>query len=92
MSEEDIINDLQEQMLESKIGEEVDGLLSDNLKSSMYGGASPLGGGASPLGGGAEAGGAASPLGGGPEAGGGAGFLSEEIFKKTNELNRLIKE
>jgi len=49
------------------------------------------------MGGGPEAGGGAPPMGGGPEAGGGgaaggAGFLSEEIFKKTAELDRLIKE
>jgi hypothetical protein len=132
MSEEDIINDLQEQMLESKIGEEIKGagmLLKssglmdkmikyknagfnvgneknqqggsdqEQLDNSLGGGLGgpPMGGGMPPLGGGPEAGGA-PPLGGGPEAGGGsapssgAGFLSEEIIKKTDELNRLIKE
>jgi hypothetical protein len=129
MSEEDIINDLQEQMLESKIGEEVKGAgmllkssgLMDkmikyknagfNVETQPQGGeqqqidnslGGPLGG--PPMGGGPEMGGGAPPMGGGPEAGGGAGggasggasggagFLSEEIFKKTNELTTLIKE
>jgi hypothetical protein len=45
------------------------------------------GGGAPPMGG-AEA--APAPTGGGTP--GGAGFLSEEIFKKTSELTSLIKE
>jgi len=131
MSEEDIINDLQEQMLESKVGEEIkgagmllksSGLMDKMIKYKNAGfnvgnqqqgeqqqidnslggslGGPPMGGGAelgggSPMGGGAELGGG-PPMGGGPEAGGGApggaGFLSEEIFKKTNELNKLIKE
>jgi hypothetical protein len=126
MSEEDIINDLQEQMLESKIGEEVKGAgmllkssgLMDkmikyknagfNVETQPQGGEqqqidNSLGGGigAPPMGGGPEMGGG-SPM-GGPEMGGGApptgggtpsgaGFLSEELFKKTTELNRLIKE
>jgi hypothetical protein len=129
MSEEDILNDLQEQMLESKIGEEVkgagmliktSGVMDKMIKyknagfkmegqpqggeqqqiDNSLGGA--LGGalGGPPMGGGPEAGGA-PPMGGGegslppPEGGGGAGgagFLSEEIIKKTDELNRLIKE
>jgi hypothetical protein len=129
MSEEDIINDLQEQMLESKVGEEIKGAgmllkssgLMDkmlkyknagfNVETQPQGGEqqqidNSLGGGigAPPMGGppmgGAEMGGGAPPMGGGPEAGGGAppiggggaGFLSEEIFKKTNELTTLIKE
>jgi hypothetical protein len=131
MSEEDIINDLQEQMLESKIGEEVkgagmliktSGVMDKMIKYKNAGfkvegqaqggeqqqidnslggglGGTEMGGGAPPLGGGPEAGGGAPPLGGGEgslppggEGGGGAGFLSEEIIKKTDELNRLIKE
>ena len=69
----------------------------DNSLGGPLGGAD-MGGGAPPMGG-AEAGGA-PPIGGG-EAGstqtgggapGGAGFLSEDIFKKTNELTRLIQE
>jgi hypothetical protein len=131
MSEEDILNDLQEQMLESKIGEEVksagmliktSGVMDKMIKYKNAGfnveaqgqqggseqqqldnalggglGGSDMGGGAPPMGGGPEAGGGAPPMGGGPEAGGGgaaggAGFLSEEIFKKTAELDRLIKE
>lgn len=130
MSEEDILNDLQEQMLESKIGEEVksagmliktsgvmdkmikyknagfnieaqgqgqqSGSEQQQLDNSLGGGlgGADMGGGAPPMGG-PEAGGGAAPM-GGAEAGGGApggaGFLSEEIFKKTEELNRLIKE
>jgi hypothetical protein len=131
MSEEDIINDLQEQMLESKVGEEIKGAgmllkssglmdkmikyknagfnvgnqqqgeqqqidnsLGGNLGGPPMNGGPELGGGP-PMGGGPELGGG-PPMGGGPEAGGGApggaGFLSEEIFKKTNELNKLIKE
>jgi hypothetical protein len=125
MSEEDIINDLQEQMLESKVGEEVKGagmlLKSSGLMDKMikYKNAGfkmenpPQGGEA---GAGAEAGGGlgaetggglpSPPIpspggegslpppsgGGGGGAEGGAGFLSEDIFKKTDELNRLIKE
>jgi hypothetical protein len=130
MSEEDIINDLQEQMLESKVGEEIKGagmlLKTSGIMDKMikYKNAgfkiegqpqgeqqqidNSLGGG---LGGGAEMGGAPPMGGGGPElggtpppaggegslppptgGGGGAGFLSEEIFKKTDELSRLIKE
>jgi hypothetical protein len=135
MSEEDIINDLQEQMLESKIGEEVKGagmLLKtsgvmdkmikyknagfkmegqpqggeqqqiDNSLGGGLGGGADLGGGAPPMGGGADLGGGAPPMGGGAELGGGAppegggaggaGFLSEEIIKKTNELDKLLKE
>jgi hypothetical protein len=53
------------------------------------GGGAELGGGAPPVGGGAELGGGAPPEGGGA---GGAGFLSEEIIKKTNELDKLLKE
>jgi hypothetical protein len=129
MSEEDVINDLQEQMLESKVGEEIKGagmLLKtsgvmdkmikyknagfavegpqggqqeqiDNSLGGPLGGAD-MGGGATPIGGpeaggippigGAETGGG-TPGGGAP---GGAGFLSEDIFKKTNELTRLIQE
>jgi len=130
MSEEDILNDLQEQMLESKIGEEVkgagmliktSGVMDKMIKYKNAGfkmegqpqggeqqqidnslggglGGPEMGGGAPPMGGGLEAGGGAPPMGGegslppGGEGGGGAGFLSEEIIKKTNELNRLIKE
>jgi len=126
MSEEDIINDLQEQMLESKIGEEVKGagmLLKtsgvmdkmikyknagfkvegqpqgeqqqiDNSLGGGLGGGADMGGGAPPMGGPPPTGGEGSlppPTGGGGEAGG-AGFLSEDIFKKTDELARLIKE
>jgi len=125
MSEEDIINDLQEQMLESKVGEEIKGagmlLKSSGLMDKMikYKNAgfsletqpqgseqqqidNSLGGGLGgpPMGGGPEMGGGAPEM-GGPEATpaptgggtpGGAGFLSEEIFKKTNELTTLIKE
>ena len=135
MSEEDIINDLQEQMLESKIGEEVKGagmLLKtsgvmdkmikyknagfnvegqgqqgqeaqqlDNSLGGGLGGGADMGGG---LGGGADMGGGTPPppaggegslpppSGGGGGAAGGAGFLSEEIIKKTNELQRLLQE
>lgn len=129
MSEEDIINDLQEQMLESKVGEEIKGagmLLKTSgvmdkmikyknagfkvegqpqseqqqIDNSLGGGLGgpPMGGGGPPMGGGSELGGPPPtggegslppPSGGG---GGGAGFLSEEIFKKTDELTRLIKE
>ena len=130
MSEEDIINDLQEQMLESKVGEEIKGagmLLKtsgvmdkmikyknagfkvegqpqgeqqqiDNSLGSALGGGADMGGGAPPMGGGPELGGPPPtggegslppPTGGGA---GGAGFLSEDIFKKTDELARLIKE
>jgi hypothetical protein len=135
MSEEDIINDLQEQMLESKIGEEVKGagmLLKtsgvmdkmikyknagfkmegqpqqgaeqqiDNSLGGGLGGGADMGGGAPPMGGGADLGGGAPPMGGGADLGGGAppegggaggtGFLSEEIIKKTNELDKLLKE
>jgi hypothetical protein len=125
MSEEDIINDLQEQMLESKVGEEIkgagmllksSGLMDKMIKyknagfkmegqpqgeqqqidNSLGGGlGGPEMGGAPPLGGGPEAGGAEGslpPPEGGGGASGGAGFLSEEIFKKTDELTRLIKE
>jgi hypothetical protein len=131
MSEEDILNDLQEQMLESKVGEEIkgagmllksSGLMDKMLKYKNAGfnvdaqsqggeqqqidnslggglGGSDMGGGAPPMGGGLE-GGSTPPMGGGettpPTGGGGggtgAGFLSEEIFKKTDELTRLIKE
>ena len=130
MSEEDIVNDLQEQMLESKIGEEIkssgmllksSGLMDKMIKYKNAGfsvadaqggseqqqldnslggglGGADMGGGAPPMG--ADAGGGAPPM-GGAEAGGGApgggtpggaGFLSEDIFKKTAELDRLIKE
>jgi len=127
MSEEDILNDLQEQMLESKIGEEVKGagmlLKTSGVMDKMIkyknagfnveaqgqqGGEqqqidNSLGGGLGgpPMGGGPEIGGGEPPMGGGPEIGGGttgggtpsgAGFLSEQIFKKTNELNTLMKE
>ncbi len=131
MSEEDIINDLQEQMLESKIGEEVkssgmllksSGLMDKMIKYKNAGfsvadaqgqqanteqqqldnslggglGGADMGGGAPPMGGGADMGGGTPPMGGAEAGGGGAtggaGFLSEEIFKKTAELDRLIKE
>jgi hypothetical protein len=126
MSEEDILNDLQEQMLESKIGEEVkgagmliktSGVMDKMIKyknagfkvdGQSQGGEQQQidnslgGGGAPPMGGGADLGGGAPPMGGAdlgggvPPSGGGspsgAGFLSEEIIKKTNELDRLIKE
>jgi hypothetical protein len=126
MSEEDILNDLQEQMLESKIGEEVKGagmlLKTSGVMDKMIkyknagfnveaqgqqGGEqqqidNSLGGGLGgpPMGGGPEIGGGAPPMGGADLGGGttgggtpsGAGFLSEQIFKKTNELNTLMKE
>jgi hypothetical protein len=127
MSEEDILNDLQEQMLESKVGEEIKGagmLLKtsgvmdkmikyknagfkvegqpqgeqqqiDNSLGGGLGGGADMGGGAPPMGGPPPTGGSEGslppPTGGGGEAGG-AGFLSEDIFKKTDELARLIKE
>jgi hypothetical protein len=125
MSEEDVVNDLQEQMLESKVGEEIkgagmllktSGVMDKMIKyknagfavegpqggqqeqidnslggplggADMGGGTPPPDAGGTPPMGGPEAGGA--PGGGAP---GGAGFLSEDIFKKTNELTRLIEE
>jgi hypothetical protein len=123
MSEEDIINDLQEQMLESKVGEEIKGagmlLKTSGVMDKMIkyknagfkvegqpqgeqqqidnslGGGADMGGGAPPMGGPPPPGGEGSlppPTGGGGGEPSGAGFLSEDIFKKTDELARLIKE
>lgn len=124
MSEEDIINDLQEQMLESKIGEEVKGAgmllktsgvmdkmikyknagfkmegqpqgseqqqIDNSIDGGLGGGLGGPEAGGTPAIGGAE-GSLPPPTGGGGEPSG-AGFLSEDIFKKTDELARLIKE
>jgi hypothetical protein len=73
--------------------QQIDNSLGGGLGGGAeLGGAPPMGGaelgGAPPMGG-AELGGGAAPEAGGA---GGAGFLSEEIIKKTNELDKLLKE
>jgi hypothetical protein len=67
----------------------------DNSLGGGLGGGADMGGGAPPMGGPPPPGGEGSlppPTGGGGGEPSGAGFLSEDIFKKTDELARLIKE